>query len=108
MVIDIERRRPALANGIGGLSGPAVHPVAVKLVWETARAVPIPVVGMGGIARPEDAIEFLIAGATAVAVGTANFSDPTSAVKIARGISEYLSRNGMRSVSELIGSLRFP
>ena len=108
MVIDIERRRPALANTVGGLSGPAIHPVAVKLVWETARAVSIPVIGMGGIAKPEDAIEFLIAGASAVAVGTANFTDPATVRQVVDGISGYLARHGMKSVRELIGSLSSP
>ena len=108
MVIDIERRRPVLANGVGGLSGPAIHHVAVKMVWEAARAVSIPVIGMGGIVEAEDAIEFIIAGASAVAVGTANFADPTTFSAVAQGIANYLARHGMRSVGELVGSLQFP
>jgi dihydroorotate dehydrogenase (NAD+) catalytic subunit len=106
MVIDIETRRPVLANRIGGLSGPAIHPVAVKLVWEASRAVKIPVIGMGGITGPREAIEFLIAGATAVAVGTANFTDPTTALRTIEGIEAYLARHHMSDVHELIGSLR--
>jgi dihydroorotate dehydrogenase (NAD+) catalytic subunit len=106
MVIDIETRRPVLANKVGGLSGPAIHPVAVKLVWEAAQAVKIPIVGMGGITGPKEAIEFLIAGATAVAVGTANFTDPTTAIRTIDGIESYLERHRMADVHELIGSLR--
>lgn len=106
MVIDIETRRPVLANRVGGLSGPALHPVAVKLVWEAAQAVRAPIVGMGGIFEPKDAIEFLIAGATAVAVGTANFIDPTTPLRVIDGIAAYLERHGLRSVSELTGSVR--
>jgi dihydroorotate dehydrogenase (NAD+) catalytic subunit len=106
MVIDIETRRPVLANKVGGLSGPAIHPVAVKLVWEAAKAVKIPVIGMGGITGPKEAIEFLIAGATAVAVGTANFTDPTTPIRTIEGIESYLARHRMSDVRELIGSLR--
>jgi dihydroorotate dehydrogenase (NAD+) catalytic subunit len=106
MVIDIETRRPVLANKVGGLSGPAIHPVAVKLVWEAAQAVRIPILAMGGISGPEQAIEFLIAGATAVAVGTANFIDPSTALRVIEGIEGYLVRHRMRAVSELTGSIR--
>jgi dihydroorotate dehydrogenase (NAD+) catalytic subunit len=105
MVVDVEERRPVLANVVGGLSGPAIHPVALKLVWETAKAVSIPVIGMGGISGVKEALEFMIAGASAVAVGTANFSDPTTSMKVIEGIEEYLVRHGMTSVKELIGSL---
>jgi len=105
MVIDIETRRPVLANKVGGLSGPAIHPVAVKLVWEAAQAAKIPLVAMGGIMGPEQAIEFMIAGATAVAVGTANFIDPTTPLRVIDGIEAYLRRQGMRSVRDLTGSL---
>jgi len=105
LVIDTETRRPALANVVGGLSGPAVHPVAVKLVWEAARAVSIPVIGMGGITGPGPALEFLIAGATAVAVGTANFADPETALKVTGGIEDYLRRHGMSDVAQLVGTL---
>jgi dihydroorotate dehydrogenase (NAD+) catalytic subunit len=105
MAIDVETRRPVLSNGVGGLSGPAIHPVAVRLVWEAARAVSIPVIGMGGITNAQDAIEFLIAGATAVAVGTANFTDPTVSTRVVQGIAEYLEAHGMADVGELTGSL---
>ncbi len=105
MAIDVETRRPVLSNVVGGLSGPAIHPVAVRQVWETAGAVSIPVIGMGGVTNARDALEFLIAGATAVAVGTANFTDPTTAVQVVRGIEEYLVEHGMQDVAELIGSL---
>ncbi|MDP6525093.1 MAG: dihydroorotate dehydrogenase [Kiritimatiellia bacterium] len=105
MVIDVETRRPVLANVTGGLSGPAVHPVAVKLVWETAKAVSIPVIGMGGIFRARDAIELIIAGASAVAVGTANFTDPTSPIQVIEGIESYLNEHGLDRIDELIGSV---
>jgi dihydroorotate dehydrogenase (NAD+) catalytic subunit len=105
MVIDIEKRRPVLANKVGGLSGLAIHPVAVKLVWEAAQAVRIPIIAMGGIMGPEQAIEFLIAGATAVAVGTATFIDPGTAERVIAGIEDYLVRHNMQSVRELTGSL---
>jgi dihydroorotate dehydrogenase (NAD+) catalytic subunit len=106
MVIDIEKRCPVLANKIGGLSGLAIHPVAVKLVWEAAQAVRIPILAMGGIMGPEQAIEFLIAGATAVAVGTATFIDPGTAERVIAGIEDYLVRHKMQSVRELTGSLK--
>ncbi|MBL7076830.1 MAG: dihydroorotate dehydrogenase [Kiritimatiellae bacterium] len=106
MVIDIETRRPVLANRVGGLSGPAIHPVAVKQVWEAAQAVSIPVIGMGGIETAEDALEFIIAGAAAVAVGTANFTDPGTVVRVIDGIAAYLQRHDLASVSELVGSIR--
>ena len=105
MVIDIETRRPVLANKVGGLSGPAIHPVAVKLVWDAAQAVRIPIVAMGGITGPEQAIEFLIAGATAVAVGTATFIDPGTVLRVIAGIEAYLVRHGMQSVAELTGAM---
>ncbi|MCL1922089.1 MAG: dihydroorotate dehydrogenase [Kiritimatiellaeota bacterium] len=101
MAIDIETRRPILANKVGGLSGPAIHPVAVKLVYEAAQAVPIPILAMGGIMEPAQAIEFLIAGAAAVAVGTANFIDPSTPLRVLDGITDYLRRHGMQSVGEL-------
>jgi len=105
MVIDIETRRPVLANKVGGLSGPAIHPVAVKLVWEAAQAATVPLLAMGGVMGPEQAIEFLIAGATAVAVGTANFIDASTPLRVIDGLDAYLRRHGMRSVKELTGSL---
>jgi len=105
MVIDIETRRPVLANKVGGLSGPAVHPVAVKLVWEAAQAARVPILAMGGVTGPEQAVEFLIAGASAVAVGTANFIDPTTPLRVIDGIADYLTRHGLRSARELTGSV---
>ena len=106
MAIDIETRRPKIANITGGLSGPAVKPVAVKMVYETARAVDIPIIGMGGIFSAEDAVEFLLAGASAIAVGTAIFADPMAPVKVLDGISAYLERHGCKSVNEIIGQVR--
>ena len=106
MVIDIETRRPVLANKVGGLSGLAIHPVAVKLVWEAAQAARVPLLAMGGIVGPEQAIEFLVAGASAVAVGTANFIDPTTPLRVLEGIEAYLRRHGMNTVAALTGSLR--
>ena len=106
MAIDIETRRPVLGNDTGGLTGPAIHPVALKLVWEAARAVRIPVIGMGGIRGPREALAFLIAGASAVAVGTANFIHPTTAIEVAEGIQDYLARHGLKSVRDLVGTLK--
>jgi len=105
MAIDVETRRPILGNVTGGLTGPAIHPVAVKMVWETASAVKIPILAMGGISQPKEALEFLIAGATAVAVGTATFIDPATALRVIEGVSEYLCRHQMRHMGELTGSL---
>lgn len=105
MSIDIERRRPRLSIGTGGLSGPAVKPVAVRMVWQTARAVKIPVIGLGGIMTAEDAIEFLMAGATAVEIGTANFIDPAVTIKVRDGIGAWLDSHGCTSVTEIIGAL---
>ena len=106
MAIDIETFRPKIANITGGLSGPAVKPVAVRMVYEASRAVKIPVIGMGGIMTGEDAVEFLLAGASAVAVGTANFVDPLAPVKVLEGIEAYLDRHGIASVREIVGALR--
>jgi dihydroorotate dehydrogenase (NAD+) catalytic subunit len=106
MAIDIEERRPKLGNVTGGLSGPAIKPIAVKMVWEAAKAVKIPIVGIGGISSAADALEFIIAGATAVAVGTANFTDPATALAVIEGLEAYLVRHNTNAVSELIGSLR--
>lgn len=106
MAIDIDTWRPKIANITGGLSGPAVKPVAIKMVYEASRAVKIPVIGMGGIMTGEDAVEFLLAGASAVAVGTATFSDPFAPVKVIDGIRRYLERKGLSSVKELIGKVR--
>lgn len=106
MAIDIDTRRPVLANVTGGLSGPAIKPVALRMVWEVARTVKIPVIGIGGISCWQDAVEFLIAGATAVAVGTANFINPEVTIEIIEGIERYLTKNKMRDVHQLIGSLQ--
>lgn len=106
MKIDIYRRTFALANKTGGVSGPAIHPVAVRMVYQTARAVKIPVIGMGGIATAEDAIEMILAGATAVAVGTANFADPQTAEKVVEGIEHYMEQYGIEDIHDLIGGVR--
>lgn len=106
MKIDINRRTFALANKTGGLSGPAIHPIAVRMVYETAQAVNIPIIGMGGISTAEDAIEMILAGATAVSVGTANFNNPTVTMEIAEGIREYMERYHVKDISELIGAVR--
>lgn len=103
MSIDIEKRCPRLSINTGGLSGPAVKPVAVRMVWQVAKAVKIPVVGLGGIMTAEDAIEFLMAGATAIEIGTANFVDPAVTIKVRDGINEWLDNHGCKSVSEIIG-----
>jgi dihydroorotate dehydrogenase (NAD+) catalytic subunit len=108
MAVDVRTRRPKIGNVTGGLSGPAIRPVAVRMVWQVARAVRLPVIGMGGIVTAEDALEFLIAGATAVAVGTANFLDPTAAVKVIEGLERYCAANGMADIRQLIGSLEIP
>ncbi len=105
MAIDIESRRPILANKVGGLSGSAIHPVAVKLVWEAAQVARVPILAMGGIMGPEQAIEFMLAGATAVAVGTANFIDPGVCLRVIDGIEAYMRRQGMGSVRELTGAV---
>ena len=106
MKIDVKRRTFALANKTGGLSGPAVHPVAVRMVYQTAQAVKVPVIGMGGICSAEDALEMILAGATAVSVGTANFSNPAVTMDIVNGIEEYLIKNRIEDVRELIGAVR--
>lgn len=105
MSIDIEKRCQRLSIGTGGLSGPAVKPVALRMVWQVAQAVKIPVVGLGGICTAEDAIEFLMAGATAIEIGTANFIDPAVTVKIIDGMNEWLDNHGCKSVTEIIGVL---
>jgi dihydroorotate dehydrogenase (NAD+) catalytic subunit len=105
MAIDAERRKPILSTVTGGLSGPAVKPVALCMVWQVAKAVKIPVVGMGGIMNAQDALEFLIAGASAVQIGTANFIDPSVSEKVVEGIEEYLNRHQISSVKDIIGSL---
>lgn len=105
MAIDVKSRKPILSTVTGGLSGPAVKPVALRMVWQTAKVVSIPIIGMGGISSCEDAIEFLLAGASAVQVGTYNFVDPTITTKISSGIEDYLVQNNMTDVSQLIGGL---
>ena len=105
MAIDAERRRPVLSTITGGMSGPAVKPIALRMVWQVAKAVGIPVVGLGGISNATDAIEFLLAGASAIEVGTANFMDPAVTGKIVDGINEYLDRHGFASVKDIIGAL---
>lgn len=106
MSIDIERRKSRLSIGTGGLSGPCVKPVALRMVWQVARAVNIPVVGLGGIMNAADAIEFLMAGATAVEIGTANFIDPTTTIRVIDGMNEWLDSHGMKDVREIIGCLK--
>jgi len=105
MAIDTEKRRPILSTITGGLSGPAVKPVALRMVWQTAQVVNIPIIGMGGIATATDAIEFLLAGATAIEVGTYNFVDPTATIQIVEGIENYMLRHGFSNITELIGAL---
>ena len=105
MKIDINRRSFVLANKTGGMSGPAVHPVAVRMVYETAHAVNIPIIGMGGITNATDAIEMILAGATAVSVGTANFVNPKTTEQIVDGIAEYMDRYGVKDISELVGAV---
>jgi dihydroorotate dehydrogenase (NAD+) catalytic subunit len=105
MVIDVETRRPKVSNGMGGLSGPAIRPIAVRMVYECAQRVRIPVIGMGGIASARDAIEFLIAGAAAVQVGTANFTDPFIWPKLVDGLADYLERHQIACVADLVGTL---
>ena len=105
MAIDARTRRPKLARVVGGLSGPAIKPVALRMVWQVASAVTIPVIGMGGVRDGEDAVEFLLAGATAVAVGTANFVDPTAAIRVLDGLAEYCREHGVGELAGLIGAL---
>ncbi|WP_071146592.1 dihydroorotate dehydrogenase [Bacteroides ihuae] len=105
MAIDAERRRPLLSTITGGLSGPAVKPIALRMVWQVANAVKIPVIGMGGIMDWKDAIEFILAGASAIQVGTANFIDPTTTIKVEEGINDYLERHKIKSIKEIVGAL---
>ena len=108
MAVDAETRRPQLRNRTGGLSGPAIKPVALRMVWQVAQAVKIPVIGIGGIMNANDALEFLIVGARAVQVGTANFTDPLATIRIIDGIADYLRRHDLGGINDLIGSLREP
>ena len=108
MAIDAEKRRPVLSTITGGLSGPAVKPIALRMVWQTAQAVKVPIIGMGGIASATDAIEFLLAGASAVEVGTYNFVDPSVTTQIVDGIEDYMHRHGFTDIQDLIGALQIP
>ena len=105
MAIDAERRRPVLSTITGGMSGAAVKPIALRMVWQVSHAVKIPVIGLGGIMNARDAVEFLLAGASAIQIGTANFIDPCVTVRVAEGINDYLERHGFKSVNEIIGGL---
>lgn len=106
MAIDVEKRKPILSTVTGGLSGPCVKPVALRMVWQTAKAVKIPIIGLGGIAGWKDAVEFLLAGASAVQIGTYNFVDPTVSIQTIDGINEYCDQHGFASVTELVGALQ--
>ncbi len=106
LAIDVETRRPRIANVTGGLSGPAIKPIAVRMVWQVAEAVKIPVVGLGGVVKAEDAVEFLLAGATAVQVGTASYADPRAAEKIATGLARWCASHGVERVGDLVSGLR--
>ncbi len=108
MAIDVKSRRPRLANIVGGLSGPAIKPIALRMVWQVAQAVKIPVIGIGGITTTEDALEFLLAGATAIEVGTANFVNPRASQEIVEGLTRYMTDNGLNRISEVIGGLILP
>ena len=108
MAINAEKRRPVLSTITGGLSGPAVKPIALRMVWQTAQAVKVPIIGMGGIASAKDAIEFLLAGASAVEVGTYNFVDPSVTTQIVDGIEDYMRRHGFTDIQDLIGALQIP
>ena len=106
MAIDVKRRRPVLSTVTGGLSGPAIKPVALRMVWQVHKAVRLPIIGLGGIMNTNDAIEFLLAGASAIQVGTANFTDPLASIKIVRGLADYLEQHGIDSIEALIGVLQ--
>jgi len=106
MKIDIHAKKPILGNKIGGLSGPAIKPVAVRMIWQVANAVPLPIIGTGGATTWEDAIEFIMAGATAVSVGTANFSNPRVTMEILDGIAEYMQKTGIKNLSEIRGIIK--
>jgi dihydroorotate dehydrogenase (NAD+) catalytic subunit len=105
MAIDVETRRPRLSNVLGGLSGPAIRPIAVRMVWECAQATRLPIIGMGGIRTPDDVVEFLLAGATAVQVGTANFVDPFIWGKLLAGLTDYMQRHRIARIADLVGAV---
>jgi dihydroorotate dehydrogenase (NAD+) catalytic subunit len=105
LAVDVERRRPRLAFGTGGLSGPAIRPIAVRMAWQAARAVRIPVIGVGGIASAEDALEFLIVGCRAVQIGTANFVDPGVYHRVLAGLAAYMERHGLADINAVVGTL---
>lgn len=106
MKIDVNRRTFAVANKTGGLSGPAIKPVAVRMVYQVANAIKLPIIGMGGIANAEDALEFIMVGATGVSVGTANFNDPMTTIKVIEGIKEYMIKNGVKDINDLVGCVK--
>jgi dihydroorotate dehydrogenase (NAD+) catalytic subunit len=108
MSIDAETRQPRLSNITGGLSGPAIKPIALRMVYETARAVKIPILGMGGIVTPEDAVEFLLAGATAIQVGTASYADPRAVERLAKGLESWCRSHGVEKVASLTGAMELP
>ncbi len=108
MAIDAEKRKPLLSTVTGGMSGAAVKPIALRMVWQVAQAVKIPVIGLGGIMNWRDAVEFILAGASAIQIGTANFIDPTITLKVVEGINDYLDRHGFASVTDLVGALELP
>ena len=108
MAIDAEKRQPILSTVTGGMSGAAVKPIALRMVWQVAKAVGIPVIGLGGIMNWKDAVEFILAGATAIQIGTANFIDPTVSLKVVEGINDYLNRHGFSSVTDIVGALEIP
>ena len=105
MKIDIHKRKPVLANNTGGLSGPAIKPVAVRMVYQVAQAVKIPIMGLGGIVSGEDAIEFMLAGATTVSIGAGNFIDPYTSIKTIEGIEEYMKKYNIENISDIIGKV---
>jgi dihydroorotate dehydrogenase (NAD+) catalytic subunit len=106
MAIDVEKRRPVLANVTGGLSGPAIKPVALAMVWKVAKEVKVPVIGIGGIMNSQDALEFILAGASMIQVGTGNFVDPQTSLRIVNGLSEYCKKKKIKKISDLVGKLR--
>jgi dihydroorotate dehydrogenase (NAD+) catalytic subunit len=108
MEVDVERRRPVLWNVLGGLSGPAIRPIALRMVWQAARAVDVPICGVGGISTPEDAVKFMLCGASAIQVGTTNYINPMAAAEIATGIAAYAARHGFARVADLTGALELP